>query len=94
MGVINTWKTSASLTCIIGGNNTLKTRDIKKHVKRVCAFNLARSITGWMTARGYQVLYTQGQACSDVVSWVSENPVNQMTRLIELELDVKEPQWA
>ena len=29
---------------------------------------------------------------SDVVSWGSENHVNLMARLTELELDVKEPQ--
>ena len=40
------------------------------------------------------MLYTLGHACSDVVSWGSENHVNQMARLTELELDVKEPQWT
>ena len=40
-----------------------------------------------------QVLYTLGHECSDVMSWGSENHVNQMTRLTELELSVKEPQW-
>ena len=38
-------------------------------------------------------VYTR-TCCSDVVSWGSENHVNQMTRLTELELDVKEPQWT
>ena len=52
----------------------------------------ARSIIGWVTARFYQVLYTLGHACSDVVSWGSETHVNQMARLTDLELDVKEPQ--
>ena len=39
-------------------------------------------------------------ACSDVVSWGSENHVNQMARLTkengltDQELDVKEPQWT
>ena len=33
-----------------------------------------------------------GHACSDVVSWGSENHVNQMARLTDPELDVKEPQ--
>ena len=37
------------------------------------------------------MLYTLGHACSDVMSWGSENHVNQMARLTELELDVKEP---
>ena len=27
-------------------------------------------------------------------SWGSENHVNQMARLTDLELDVKEPQWT
>ena len=41
-----------------------------------------------------QVLYALGHvACSDGVSWNSENHVNQMAHLTELELDVKEPQW-
>ena len=30
---------------------------------------------------GHQVLYTLGHACNDVVSWGSENQVNQMARL-------------
>ena len=51
----------------------------------------ARSIIGWVTAWGYQVPYTLGHVRSDVVSWGSENHVNQMARLTELELDVKEP---
>ena len=38
--------------------------------------------------------YTLGHACSDVVSWGSENHVNQMACLTELELDVKEPRWT
>ena len=37
------------------------------------------------------MLYTLGHACSDVLSWVSENHVNQMARLTDFELDVKEP---
>ena len=40
------------------------------------------------------MLYALGDACSDIVSWGSENNVNQMARLTELELDVKEPQWT
>ena len=41
------------------------------------------------------VVYTIGYAArSDVVSWGSENHVNQMARLTELELDIKEPQWT
>ena len=54
----------------------------------------ARSIIGWVTAWDYQVLYTLGHACSVVVSWGLENHVNQMARLSDLELDVKEPQWT
>ena len=53
----------------------------------------ARFIIGRVTAWDCQVLYTLGHvACSDVVSWGSDNHVNQMARLTELELDVKEPQ--
>ena len=52
----------------------------------------ARTIIGWVTAWDYQVLYTLGHTCSDVVSWGSEDHVNQMARLTDLELDVKEPQ--
>ena len=33
-------------------------------------------------------------SCTDVVSWGSENHVNQMARLTDFELDVKEPQWT
>ena len=40
------------------------------------------------------MLYTLVHACSDVVSCGSENHVNQMARLMDLELDVKEPQWT
>ena len=40
------------------------------------------------------MLYTLGHASSDVVSWGSENHVNQMARLTDLELDVKEPHWT
>ena len=35
-----------------------------------------------------------GHACSDVVSCGLENNINQMARLTDLELDVKEPQWT
>ena len=58
--------------------------------------NTGLAIVGWVTAWDcqYQVLYTLGHACSDVVSWGSENHVNQMARLTELELNVKEPQWT
>ena len=38
-------------------------------------------------------VYT-GTSCSDVVSWGSENHVNQMARLTAFELNVKEPQWT
>ena len=38
------------------------------------------------------VTYTLGHVCSDVVSWDSENHVNQMARLNDPELNVKEPQ--
>ena len=37
----------------------------------------ARSIIGWVTALGYQSLYTLEHAYSDVVSLGSENHVNQ-----------------
>ena len=40
------------------------------------------------------MLHTLGHACSDVVSWGSENHVNQMACLTDLELDVKEPKWT
>ena len=40
------------------------------------------------------MLYTLGNAGSGVVSWCSENHVNQMVRLTDLELDVKESQWT
>ena len=54
-----------------------------------------RFIIRWLTAWDCQVLYSLGHvACSDVVSVGSENHVNQMARLTELELDVKEPQWT
>ena len=43
----------------------------------------------WSNKTSLQVLYTLGHACSVVVSWGSENYVNQMARLTELELDVK-----
>ena len=46
----------------------------------------ARFIIEWVTAWDCQVLYT--------LSWGSENHVNQMARLTDLELDVKEPQWT
>ena len=42
-------------------------------------------LIGWVTAWDCQVLYTP---------WGSENHVNQMARLTDLELDVKEPQWT
>ena len=45
----------------------------------------ARFIIGRVTAWDCQVLYTL---------WGSENHVNQMARLTDLELDVKEPQWT
>ena len=45
----------------------------------------ARLIIGWVTAWDCQVL---------ILSWGSENHVNQMARLPDLELDVKEPQWT
>ena len=52
----------------------------------------ARFIIGCVTAWDCQVLYTLGHvASSDVVSWGSVNHVNQMTRLTELDLDIKEP---
>ena len=55
----------------------------------------ARFLIGWVTAWDCQVLYTLGHvARSDVVLWGSENHVNQMARLTELELDIKEPQWT
>ena len=38
-------------------------------------------------------VYTR-TSCSDVVSLGSENHVNQMARLTDFELDVKEPQWT
>ena len=44
----------------------------------------ARFISGWVTAWDCQVPYT--------LSWGSENHVNQMARLTDFELDVKEPQ--
>ena len=52
---------------------------------------LARLIIGWVTARDCQVLYViLGHfARSDVVSWGSENHVNQMARLTELVVNVK-----
>ena len=54
-----------------------------------------RLIIRWLTAWDCQVLYSlRHVACSDVVSVGSENYVNQMARLTELELDVKEPQWT
>ena len=34
----------------------------------------ARTIIGWVTAWDYQVLYTLGHTCSDVVSWGSREP--------------------
>ena len=43
----------------------------------------ARFISGWVTAWDCQVPYT--------LSWGSENHVNQMARLTDFELDVKEP---
>ena len=46
----------------------------------------ARFISGWVTAWDCQVPYT--------LSWGSENHVNQMARLTDLDLDVKEPQWT
>ena len=46
----------------------------------------ARFISGWVTAWDCQVPYT--------LSWGSENHVNQMARLTDFELDVKEPQWT
>ena len=49
----------------------------------------ARSIIGWVTAWNYQVLYALGHACSDIVSWGSENRVNQMARLTDIDLDAK-----
>ena len=49
----------------------------------------ARSIIGWVIALFYQMLYTLGHSRSDVVSWGSENHVNQMAHLTDLELDVK-----
>ena len=49
----------------------------------------ARFIIGWVTAWDCQVPYTLGHACSNVVSWGSENYVNQMARLTHFELDVK-----
>ena len=52
------------------------------------------TITGWVTAWDHQVLYTLGHACIDVVLWGSENHVNQIASLTDLELDVKEPQWT
>ena len=42
----------------------------------------------------HQVLYTLGYVCSDVVSWGSENHVNQMARLTDLELNEVKPQWT
>ena len=54
----------------------------------------ARLIIGWVTAWDHHLLHTLGHACSDVVSWGSENHVNKMARLTILELDVKEPQWT
>ena len=54
----------------------------------------ARFIIGWVTAWDCQVPYTLGHACSDVVSWGSDNHVIQMARLTDFELDVKEPQWT
>ena len=38
-------------------------------------------------------VYTR-TSCSDVVSWDSENHINQMARLTDFDLDVKEPQWT
>ena len=52
----------------------------------------ARFIIGWVIAWDCQVAYTLGHR--DVVSWGSENHVNQMARLTDFELDVKEPQWT
>ena len=49
----------------------------------------ARSIIGWLTTWDNQVLYTLGYACSDIVSWGSENHVNQMAHLTGLELYVQ-----
>ena len=46
----------------------------------------ARFISGWVTAWDCQVPCT--------LSWGSENHVNQMARLTDFELDVKEPQWT
>ena len=46
----------------------------------------ARFISGWVTAWDCQVPYT--------LSWGSEKHVNQMARLTDFELDVKEPQWT
>ena len=57
---------------------------------------MSRPVHNWMGDRlGLPgSIYTIGHACSDVVSWASEKHVNQMAHLIELELDVKEPQWT
>ena len=55
----------------------------------------ARFIIGWVAAWDCQVLYTLGHVQrSDVMSWGSENHINQMAHLTELELDVIEPQWT
>ena len=43
----------------------------------------------WM---GDRLRLPLGNACSDVVSWGSENQVNQMACLTDLELDVKDSQ--
>ena len=55
----------------------------------------ARFIIGWVIAWDCQAphrptLLHRG----DAVLWVSENHVNQMARLTDFELDVKEPQWT
>ena len=49
----------------------------------------------WMDDRlGLPGAVYTATSCSDVVSWGSENHVNQMARLTDFELDVKDPQWT
>ena len=54
----------------------------------------ARFIFGWVTAWDWQVPYTPGHhaAMSCRGAQRLENHVNQMARLTDFELDVKEPQ--
>ena len=60
-----------------------------------CFKSNAGPVYNWMVDRlGLpDAVYNRTIVCSDVVSCGSENQLNQMARLTDLELDVKEPQW-